>query len=465
MRDFHILGRMSRLLIAVTVAFTLGGLGTGVANGGSPLTCPATGCGPVMFNSIKVYLIYWLPPGYVFDPNFGFDTGQLDGIGNWESLTQRFFNDISATSYFNIVTQYPGNCGSPPSPCVVQNVANAVTFGGAWVDSQPYTAFSANSSKPHTGTQSAPLQDSDIQSEVQRAVSQNHWSVDANSEFFVFTGVTFSTATMVEECLNSVSCTFKGTPTICAYHNFFSANNTLYLYAYMSDVQYNGGGKACTNNLTYAPNGQLSSDREVVTMTHEFFETVTDPLLSAWGRDSNEIGDKCNQQGIGPVYLNGNAYAVQQQWSNILFSSRKGLAGCAPQVPVAATCPVDQTDCSGELTITCNGPDVGIIFWGNCHDDPEYPGRCQAGPTGASTQSAGGTVDWIGSTTSPNIATVCTENANGENCINVSAPVPVCQGSYGPQAPQCPQGEKWCFRFTPPMCAPISECLVMRNIP
>jgi hypothetical protein len=119
------------------------------------------------------------------------------------------------------------------------------------------------------------------------------------------------------------------------------------------------------------------------------------------------------------------------------------------------------TDCTGALSFTCNGPDVGIVFNGNCHDLNGESVPCYYGFSGASTISDGGNVTWTGSTTSPNTATVCTTNANGQTCTNFSAPVPLsCQVNSGPPVPQCGLNEKWCLRFTPPRCAPINQCLV-----
>jgi hypothetical protein len=252
-----------------------------------------------MQNQIKVYLIYWLPDGVVLD------TSVPDGIGNYETLTQRFFDDVSATPYLNITTQYPGGCGS--NQCVLRNRAWAVLRGGAWVDSHPY---------PHAGTVSDPLQDSDIRDEVVRAIGQNGWSVDNNSEFFVITGVTKNTGKMIEECDGSGNCSFNK---FCAYHGNFSSNGKAVLYSYLTDASFNTAG--CDEGISWGPNGQLASDREVVLMTHEFIETVTDPLGSTWWNsyDGNEIGDNCNQI-PATISLGSHIYVVQQEWSNISSS-------------------------------------------------------------------------------------------------------------------------------------------------
>jgi hypothetical protein len=252
--------------------------------------------GPTMQNQVKAFFIYWMPSGVVLD------TSVTNGVGNFESLTKHFFDDLSATSFYNIVTQYPGQCGS--NQCVVQNGPVAAKFGGSWVDTQAY---------PHAGTRADPLQDSDIQNEVKRAVSQNHWTVDANSEFFVVTGVFKNTGKGVEECDSSSSnCTFNA---FCAYHGNFGFNGTQALYSYLSDASFNSAG--CGEGISTATNTQLASDREVALMTHEFIETVTDPQGNGWwdSTTGSEIGDNCNQI-AAVVTMNGNRYAVQQEWSN-----------------------------------------------------------------------------------------------------------------------------------------------------
>jgi len=250
--------------------------------------------GPTMQNQITAFLIYWLPSGVALD------TSVTNGVGNFETLTQRFYNDISGSSYFNIVTQYPGGCGS--NECVVQNGPGAVRLGGFWVDSQAYP-----NSK---GTAANPLQDSDIQNEVTRALGQNHWGTNASTEFFVITGVFKNTGAGVVECSGS-NCTVPGG--FCAYHGNF--NGGAVLYGYMSDASFNTAG--CAEGLSTAVNGQIASDREVAMMSHEFFETVTDAQGNAWWDSStgNEIGDNCNQIPSN-VAMNGNNYSVQQQWSN-----------------------------------------------------------------------------------------------------------------------------------------------------
>jgi hypothetical protein len=290
--------------------------------------------GTTLQNPITAFLIYWLPDGVVLD------TSVTDGTGNFESLTQRFFGDISGSAYFNIVTQYPGSCGS--NQCVVQNGTGVVTLGGSWVDTQAYPN--------QKGTAANALQDSDIQNEVTRAIGQNNWNVNANTEFFVITGVFKNSGTGVVECNGSNGCTAPGG--FCAYHSNFGFNGGTALYAYLSDANFNTGG--CDENLSSAPNGQIDSDREVALMSHEFFETITDPLGKAWWDSSsgNEIGDNCNLKS-SIVAMNGNNYAVQQQWSN---DSSSCVTSFGPSVQLAIGTGSDDLRGDSSATATLESP-------------------------------------------------------------------------------------------------------------
>lgn len=265
------------------------------------------GGGSIM-RSPTVFLIYWVPAG------FKLDTSAAGGTGNYRSLMQRFFTDVSGSSYFNVLTQYPAKCGlaAPPGTCFGPvTVGSATTF----LDTTPY---------PHAGTSAQPLTDGDVQGAITRFLT-GHPSVvpGLNTEFFVFT------AAGVQECDGS-QCT---TTDFCAYHGAFSSSAGPVIYSYMPQVDSLGNG--CHAGVSHAPNGQIATDREIVVASHEFFESVSDPIpVSGWNdptEDDGEIGDKCNANTMGVgntsgdgrnVTLNGHAYVVQRQWSN-------DSAGCA----------------------------------------------------------------------------------------------------------------------------------------
>jgi hypothetical protein len=267
--------------------------------------------GPVMVDTIRAYLIYWLPNGIVLEPAAG------DGVGNFETLTQQFYSDLAASPYMAIATQYPGTCAG--ARCVLSNRPGSLVLGGSWVDTAAYPMHGVTAV---AGSQENPLLDADIQNEVTRAISRNGWTVDANAIFFVITGVFAGTTTPVEECQSDntlgMSCTFGGNNAYCAYHDAFGSVPTI--YSFIADVGYVNG---CSGGIRTAVNGQLSSDRAIVTMSHELMESVTDGQFNAWySKDPAdvahlgwEIGDLCNQL-AGTVTLSGHSYQVQSQWSN-----------------------------------------------------------------------------------------------------------------------------------------------------
>lgn len=269
--------------------------------------------GPVMQGPTTVFLIYWLPG------NFNFDTSVTNGDANYEKLMARFFTDLSGSSYFNLLTQYPGNCGL--ATATAQTCLSTITATNLPVDTSAYTQFSSTS----VGTSAQPLQDSDIQAEVQKEITQNGITPGLNTEFIVFTGAG------VQECISAGICT---TNVFCAYHgNALTAAGNTVIYTYMP--LDNSLASGCTAKIGTSPNNQIVADQEIEFLSHEFFESVSDPLISgsanntAWISNDptsqsapGEIGDNCNQitgsvQSNGSnVTLNGNPYVVQQNWSN-----------------------------------------------------------------------------------------------------------------------------------------------------
>lgn len=232
--------------------------------------------GPVEGGGSVSYAIFWEPSG----------SGMVSNT--YHSLVQRYFTDIGGSNFYGLMSQYSG-------------IANSSSLGGAVVDTTPYP-----STYPAT-----PLSDADIQNEVTHAMAANGWTAGIGHQFFVFT------PKGVNSCLTSGTCSFS---TFCAYHNFFtgSTGDTV-LYA---DMPYAGTSLSGCGTPT-SPNGDADSDAEISIISHEHFETVTDPTLNAWSDLlGNEIGDKCrtsygatNSSGAD-VTLNGNPYIVQQEYSN-----------------------------------------------------------------------------------------------------------------------------------------------------
>jgi hypothetical protein len=313
-----------RLVIIGLILCVPGGLVLGQTPCDPGSTCDVTdNSGSIMRAPTRVFLIFWLPPG------FHYDTSRADGDTNYQSLMSQFFTDLSGTSYYNILTQYPSPCGS--TGATTQSCFGDVQVTSLGVDTSAYTQFNA----ADDGSAAHPLQDSDIQQEVLKVSQVNSITPDLDSEFFVFTG------RGVQECVPSMNCTDAGSVMFCAYHSSTatSAGKTV-LYAFMPAVNALLGCRS----VSTSPNNQVAADDEIEVMSHEFFESVSDPQGSGWFNDDlanlgmpSEIGDLCNfQTGSvrsdgSNVTLNGNHYLVQEQWSNddadCVLQSSTNLAG------------------------------------------------------------------------------------------------------------------------------------------
>jgi len=253
------------------------------------------------------YLIFWLPTGYSFDNPVIDPTATSPSNSNYESIITRYFQAVGNTAFFNILQQYPDSSGAPGTTAVL---------GGTWIDNSSYPGG--------RGSTLNPLQDSDIQNEVSRAMSVNGWSTGSGSnEFFVFTGYS------VFSCAGP-SCNFGTNGLYCAYHSAFGTVAQPVIYANMPDP-----GSLCSVSgfTSRTPNNDLLADSEVNLISHEEFESISDPYSyidsmgnyrAGWyfGDTGHEIGDECAWQ-FGTlaadgsnVVLNGARFIVQEEWSN-----------------------------------------------------------------------------------------------------------------------------------------------------
>jgi hypothetical protein len=249
--------------------------------------------GPVM-HTFTAYLIFWLPQPYFYDA-----TGSPS---TFESIMAQYFRDIGGTPFYNLLTQYWDYAGP---------IQNSVSLGGTYVDTRPYG---------HAATAADPLSSNDMKDEVQNAIDANHWTADLNHAFFVFTGFGAQICTDISH----KSCSFLvGFGTFCGYHDYIPAPAPT-IYAVIPDSA-DCVGSPYTN--TYAgPNHDRVADEIVDVVSHEQFESATDPDESGWYSDgwfSGEIGDLCEssygpvQADGGDVTLNhGHGYRLQGEWND-----------------------------------------------------------------------------------------------------------------------------------------------------
>jgi hypothetical protein len=149
--------------------------------------------------------------------------------------------------------------------------------------------------------------------------------------------------------------------------------------------------------------------------------------------------------GVNPPLLRAST------WGRGVFQ----LEGSCPLCPAPPICH-GSTACTGIVSISCDGPGVGLVFNDCYFNTTAPPGSCVAGFTSSTTVTAGGTAAWQASTTTPNLVEACTTTAAGQTCTQIALPVPT---SCPP--PSCPAGESLCARATPPACLPAWECLAL----
>lgn len=114
----------------------------------------------------------------------------------------------------------------------------------------------------------------------------------------------------------------------CAYHGAFTARNNSGTQVYLYTVEPYQDVPGCRNavyNQGPLPNAVPGNsavdpaDPGYSTLSHETFETITDPLLRSWYNNfsgGNEIGDICAEFD-NFVTLNGNPYVLQSEYSDL----------------------------------------------------------------------------------------------------------------------------------------------------
>jgi Fibronectin type III domain len=361
--------------------------------------------GPVMATTSS-YVIFWLPTGVHYEP------GGNDN--NFESLISRYFQDVGNSSFYALLTQYSSN---PATGMTVAGgpIANSSNLAGTWIDTSSYGV---------KGTESNPLLDSDIQSEVSRAISTNGWQPGPTAMFFVFTGLD------IQSCIDSshTVCTSTSQSQYCAYHGFGDGTNASasVIYANMPDIS------SCAALVPVSPNGDQYADGDINVTSHEQFEAVTDPMITAWydnGAAGYEIGDECawmfgTYGSNGDITLNSHPYIVQQEWSN-------GAAACALTYapPTAPGAPTSVTAVAGNAQATVNwtapASNGGSVI--TSYEVTSAPGGITATVSGSTTSAV---VTGLANGTSYTF-TVTATNAIGTgpasspcNAVTPSAPTP-----------------------------------------
>lgn len=282
--------------------------------------------GPVVPSSIS-YVIFWRPKGFRFEPR-GNDSRYM-------ALMQRYLSDVGGTPFFNILTQYSyGPSGTPTTARDVLRhrvyarlvpdgpIQNTTHLGGVYLDTTPY---------PRAGTKADPIRYPDFLSEVLRAMRTERWTAGITHIFYLFTaGGPRACFVGKTQCLPSQG---------CATHVSYGPSRAPIIVDVMADV---AAYRPCRSQETtgkYAyrsVNHDTLADFEVTILSHEQFETITDPLdgnsvtpvaTNGWydkNPSSGEIADKCESildpilsVHLDNVKLHAHRYHVQEEWSNV----------------------------------------------------------------------------------------------------------------------------------------------------
>ena len=344
--------------------------------------CPPSGCGsgdlldhggPVMATN-AVYTVFWIPPGQSVSSNY-------------VSTINQFFQDVAhdnglSSNVYAVDTQY-------------SSILYSSSFGGTFTDT---SAFPANGCNPYGGA-SVCLEDSQVQSELEKVISQQGWQKNGTNMFFLFTPQD------VESCDPGNGCAFTD---YCAYHGF--ANDGL-IYAnqpYAVSARFPG---SCDTGES--PNGD-DADSTINVASHEHNEAITDPQLDAWFDQAGwEIGDKCawtfgTRSGPGGAEYNqtiaGRHYFLQEEYSNATSSCVQSYqiqgGGPGPTVsgfspaggPVGTEVDVQGTGFTGATDVSFGGAsDPSFVVDSDTDITAHVPGGATSGTISVTTPAGTGT--------------------------------------------------------------------------
>jgi hypothetical protein len=266
------------------------------------------GGGPVVTGPTTTYAIFWEPPGSV-------------GPG-YNDLITRFLTDVGGSSDYGIASQYYEQLGGPSSRTFI---ANASTFGGAWVDPRPYPSF---------------VQPSDIQAEFHHALDVNHWTATSDHLFYVFTGSDESTCTVpliTELYVGPPMCSGSPLPLI-GYCGTSSATQSApggpvgSLFTYIPYPQPNALSALLQTGVNCmaptSPNNNPAADSAINLINFHLINQLTNPGHQPGWTAANglEAADVCAEEyghfaaDGSDIQINGHPYVIQKSWSNATSS-------------------------------------------------------------------------------------------------------------------------------------------------
>jgi hypothetical protein len=306
-------------------------------NGG---TCSFQPCehGNVMMTAstgpLVVVPIFWNPTGYPMTSAYkNIITSYLGDVAKKSGQTQNVFSVLNEYSGNNGQIQYNVQLGPvindtnplPASGCTLEPVDES----GIYADGSGYSAC---------------LDDVQLQAEVDNVTAADGLPHNLSHIYVLYL------PKAVESCFfagptntNANACTINHLPSAayCAYHSEDPASAVYANLAY--PIYQSPVGFTCGSDARFpvieSPNGNPDADTEISPTSHEISEAITDPDTETGWYDStgNEIGDDCAyiygrtrgpKGGYFNQVINGGKYLTQEEFSNNLFASSGGTAGC-----------------------------------------------------------------------------------------------------------------------------------------
>jgi PKD repeat protein len=293
--------------------------------------------GGAVVRSVAPYLIFWIPSG---------DTTLSSAS---QALIQRYFTDNAADSggsqnVYGVDRQFTDGAG-------FADYKQTFSASQSFADTQSYPT--TGNCTVTSGTFPTCLTDAQIRTEVKRVIAANGWPEDGTSSSDLAANAPLYFVILppdVNECTNSTQCASNR---FCAYHSDLVDGSTgnFVLYSLLPTLLASSNPKGCQvdgNAQVQKPNGDQVGDVTIKYTSHEFSETITDPIFNSsggvgwWNTSSGqEDGDQCNFSGAynpsqdsnpnaftptlggaaaaGTLFnqlINGNQYYTQSEWSN-----------------------------------------------------------------------------------------------------------------------------------------------------
>jgi hypothetical protein len=252
--------------------------------------------GPIM-TGVNLYAIFWVP-SHLQNGN----TTSLTPI--YENVAKQFLADYPGHGITNNSTQY--NKGTQYFP-------GTGAFIASYVDTNPYPSSGCSD----TVTPGNCITDAQLQTEIARVMTLQHWTTGLNKMYIVFTSIGEGS------CFNNTNSSCAYTQ-YCAYHGYFGSTTSPTIYANQPYANPTYCYDAAAGQ--HDPSGDIPSDANVNVTSHEITEANTDPELNAWWDSANgeEIGDLCAwnfstadwDSSKANQMWNGHFYDLQLEYDN-----------------------------------------------------------------------------------------------------------------------------------------------------